>query len=54
MSRPEVSRTASTNLSSGPGLRQLEGKLAVVTGASRGKQLLCLLVLPPFSHNANR
>ncbi|KAK0654028.1 L-xylulose reductase [Lasiodiplodia hormozganensis] len=36
MSRPEVSRTASTNLSSGPGLRQLDGKLAVVTGASRG------------------
>ncbi|OJD29235.1 nad-binding protein [Diplodia corticola] len=36
MSRPEFGRTASTNLSGGSGLRQLDGKLAIVTGASRG------------------
>ncbi|KAF2085863.1 NAD(P)-binding protein [Saccharata proteae CBS 121410] len=36
MSRPAVGRTASTNLSGGSGYRQLEGKLAIVTGASRG------------------
>ncbi|KAL1639699.1 hypothetical protein SLS58_007597 [Diplodia intermedia] len=36
MSRPDFGRTASTNLSSGSGARQLDGKLAIVTGASRG------------------
>ncbi|KAG9841571.1 NAD(P)-binding protein, partial [Aureobasidium melanogenum] len=36
MSRPEVTRTASTNLGSGNGYRVLDGKVAIVTGASRG------------------
>lgn len=36
MSRPDFGRTASTNLSGSSGPRQLEGKLAIVTGASRG------------------
>lgn len=36
MSRPGVARTASTNLGSGNGYRVLDGKVAVVTGASRG------------------
>ncbi|KAF2424838.1 NAD(P)-binding protein [Tothia fuscella] len=36
MSRPEHVRTSSTNLLAGAGSRQLEGKLAIVTGASRG------------------
>lgn len=37
MSRPGVTRTASTNLGSGNGYRVLDGKIAIVTGASRGK-----------------
>ncbi|KAI9750540.1 MAG: hypothetical protein M4579_006430 [Chaenotheca gracillima] len=36
MSRPSTQRTASTNLSGGAGRRSLEGKLAIITGASRG------------------
>lgn len=36
MSRPGVARTASTNLGSASGQRVLEGKIAIVTGASRG------------------
>ncbi|KAF1347858.1 hypothetical protein BDV97DRAFT_356148 [Delphinella strobiligena] len=36
MSRPAPARTASTNLVSGSGQRALEGKVAIVTGASRG------------------
>ncbi|OSS51949.1 hypothetical protein B5807_03937 [Epicoccum nigrum] len=36
MSRPEHTRTASTNLGSGSSQRVLEGKIALVTGASRG------------------
>ena len=36
MSRPQYERMASTNLAGGGGYRQLEGKVAVVTGASRG------------------
>ncbi|KAF2721447.1 NAD(P)-binding protein [Polychaeton citri CBS 116435] len=36
MSRPGTTRVASTNLGSGDGFRVLEGKLALVTGASRG------------------
>ncbi|PNS14562.1 Carbonyl reductase family member 4 [Sphaceloma murrayae] len=36
MSRPTPARTASTNLSAGGSGRALEGKLAVVTGGSRG------------------
>ena len=37
MSRPTTSRTASTNLSGGgSGQRILEGRVAIVTGASRG------------------
>jgi len=36
MSRPGVARTASTNLGSANGQRVLEGKIAIVTGASRG------------------
>ncbi|KAH0357917.1 NAD(P)-binding protein, partial [Aureobasidium melanogenum] len=36
MSRPGVTRTASTNLGSGNGYRVLDGKVAIVTGASRG------------------
>lgn len=37
MSRPGVTRIASTNLGSGNGYRVLDGKVAIVTGASRGK-----------------
>lgn len=37
MSRPEHSRTASTNLVGGSGYRVLEGKIGIVTGGSRGK-----------------
>ncbi|KAJ9642386.1 hypothetical protein H2201_004779 [Coniosporium apollinis] len=36
MSRPEYTRTASTNLGRGGGSRPLEGRVAIVTGASRG------------------
>ena len=36
MSRPGTSRTKSTNLASGGSPRSLEGKVALVTGASRG------------------
>lgn len=36
MSRPTTMRTASTNLSAGSSGRALEGKLAIVTGGSRG------------------
>ncbi|KAF2840660.1 NAD(P)-binding protein [Patellaria atrata CBS 101060] len=36
MSRPNLGRIASTNLTSGVGSRILEGKVAIVTGASRG------------------
>jgi len=36
MSRPEHKRMASTNLSGGSGSRVLEGKIAVITGGSRG------------------
>ncbi|KAF2142682.1 uncharacterized protein K452DRAFT_318260 [Aplosporella prunicola CBS 121167] len=36
MSRPQYERMASTNLAGGGGYRQLEGKVAIVTGASRG------------------
>ena len=36
MSRPTSSRMASTNLVGGSGSRVLEGKIALVTGASRG------------------
>ncbi|KAK6440123.1 hypothetical protein LTR95_003642 [Oleoguttula sp. CCFEE 5521] len=36
MSRPAASRSQSTNWAGGAGSRILEGKLAVVTGASRG------------------
>lgn len=37
MSRPEHSRTYSTNLvSGGSGARALEGRTGIVTGASRG------------------
>ncbi|KAL8970445.1 MAG: hypothetical protein Q9183_001523 [Haloplaca sp. 2 TL-2023] len=36
MSRPGVPRTASTNLASRTQIRSLEGKIAIVTGASRG------------------
>ncbi|EMC97121.1 hypothetical protein BAUCODRAFT_106429 [Baudoinia panamericana UAMH 10762] len=36
MSRPQHTRTLSTNLSSSAGGRVLEGKLAIVTGGSRG------------------
>lgn len=35
-SRPSHTRTASTNLASGSGQRALEGRVAIVTGASRG------------------
>jgi len=35
-SRPRPARTASTNLTGGPGYRPLDGRLAIVTGASRG------------------
>ncbi|KAI7646319.1 hypothetical protein KC319_g11857, partial [Hortaea werneckii] len=36
MSRPGSSRIASTNLGGGGGFRVLEGKVAIVTGGSRG------------------
>ncbi|KAF2018222.1 NAD(P)-binding protein [Aaosphaeria arxii CBS 175.79] len=36
MSRPAPARTASTNLGSSPGHRVLDGKVGIVTGASRG------------------
>ena len=36
MSRPGYQRAASTNLTGGTPVRSLEGKLAIVTGASRG------------------
>ncbi|KAI9849271.1 MAG: hypothetical protein M1837_004730 [Sclerophora amabilis] len=36
MSRPTAQRIASTNLSGGSNLRSLEGKLAIITGGSRG------------------
>ncbi|KAK4983879.1 hypothetical protein LTR50_006955 [Elasticomyces elasticus] len=36
MSRPNYNRVASTNLGAGGGYRILEGKTAIVTGASRG------------------
>ncbi|KAK5138390.1 hypothetical protein LTR08_003451 [Meristemomyces frigidus] len=36
MSRPQSSRTASTNLVSGGGHRVLDGKIGIVTGGSRG------------------
>lgn len=39
MSRPGVTRTASTNLAGGGGHRVLDGRLAIVTGASRGEVL---------------
>jgi len=44
MSRPGVTRTASTNLGSGNGYRVLDGKIAVVTGASRGKHNLAMSI----------
>ncbi|TAQ91440.1 hypothetical protein B7494_g192 [Chlorociboria aeruginascens] len=44
-SRPEHSRTVSTNLGVPRGYRPLEGKLAIVTGASRGH----LPFSPPLS-----
>ncbi|KAF2466893.1 NAD(P)-binding protein [Lindgomyces ingoldianus] len=36
MSRPTPARSASTNLGGGSGFRVLEGKVGIVTGASRG------------------
>lgn len=36
MSRPDYKRAASTNLTASTQMRALEGKLAIITGASRG------------------
>ncbi|KAL9039156.1 MAG: hypothetical protein Q9214_004990 [Letrouitia sp. 1 TL-2023] len=36
MSRPDYQRTLSTNLTSGTQVRPLQGKLAIITGGSRG------------------
>ena len=36
MSRPEHTRTLSTNLSGASSSRALEGRIGIVTGASRG------------------
>lgn len=44
MSRPGVARTASTNLGSANGNRVLDGKIAIVTGASRGMRQLSMKV----------
>jgi hypothetical protein len=45
-SRPVHERTVSTNLGGARGYRPLEGKLAIVTGASRGILPLFILPLP--------
>lgn len=53
MSRPGVTRTASTNLGSGNGYRVLDGKVAIVTGASRGKcEMAMHIQIEPILKNA--